>query len=184
MSEAKIMTPLFYDYNFNRQGKKIRAVVDRVVSNGAEVYSLWRRSGRPDYPEAVFDDDMYALSVELNGYLVPIFHTYHSLVRACGEKPAVAVKQKGRCSLIPLGRTAPTKAISWNTAIRRNVRSRRLDQILQGKQTTLNRSSLSGATPTYRRSWPEVPSSRILLERWWLTTSTIASRLRTGAGRS
>src|SRR5699024_9173624 len=89
MSEAKIMTPLFYDYNFNRQGKKIRAVVDRVVSNGAEVYSLWRRSGRPDYPEAVFDDDMYALSVELNGYLVPIFHTYHSLVRACGEKPAV-----------------------------------------------------------------------------------------------
>lgn len=89
MSEAKIMTPLFYDYNFNRQGKKIRAVVDRVVSNGVEVYSLWRRSGRPDYPEAVFDDDMYALSVDLNGYLVPIFHTHRSLVRACGEKPAV-----------------------------------------------------------------------------------------------
>ena len=39
MSEAKIMTPLFYNYSFNRQGKKIRAVVDRVVSNGAEVYS-------------------------------------------------------------------------------------------------------------------------------------------------
>ena len=89
MSEAKIMTPLFYNYSFNRQGKKIRAVVDRVVSNGAEVYSLWIRSGRPDYPDAVFDDDMYALSVELNGYLVPIFHTYHSLVRACGEKPTV-----------------------------------------------------------------------------------------------
>lgn len=89
MSETKIMTPLFYNYSFNRQGKKIRAVVDRVVSNGAEVYSLWRRSGKPDYPDAVFDDDMYALSVELNGYIVPIFHTYHSLVRACGEKPAV-----------------------------------------------------------------------------------------------
>ena len=94
MSEAKIMTPLFYDYNFNRQGKKIRAVVDRVVSNGAEVYSLWRRSGRPDYPEAVFDDDMYALSVELNGYLVPIFHTHRSLVRACGEKPTLAGRSR------------------------------------------------------------------------------------------
>ena len=58
MSEAKLMTPLFYNYSFNRQGKKIRAVVARVGSKGAAVYSLWRRSGKPDYPDAVYDDDM------------------------------------------------------------------------------------------------------------------------------
>lgn len=90
MEETKMVTPLFYGYSFNRQGKKIRATVDRVVSNGADVYTMWRKSGKPDYPDAAYDDDMYALGVEVNGYLVPIYHTYHSLVKACGRKPAVS----------------------------------------------------------------------------------------------
>ena len=53
MSNAKLMTPLFYQGNFNADGKKMRAILVREVSNGTDTYRLWRRDGKPDrqYPQ-------------------------------------------------------------------------------------------------------------------------------------
>ena len=48
MSNAKLMTPLFYQGNFNADGKKMRAILVREVSNGTDTYRLWRRDGKPD----------------------------------------------------------------------------------------------------------------------------------------
>ena len=52
MPNAKLMTPLFYQDNFNADGKKMRALFLREVSNGTDTYRLWRRDGKPDreYP--------------------------------------------------------------------------------------------------------------------------------------
>ena len=52
MANANLMTPLFYQDNFNVAGKKIRAVFLREVTNGTDSYRLWRRDGKPDrqYP--------------------------------------------------------------------------------------------------------------------------------------
>lgn len=46
MSNAKLMTPLFYQGNFNAGGKKMRAILVREVSNGTDTYRLWRRDGK------------------------------------------------------------------------------------------------------------------------------------------
>lgn len=48
MSNAKLMTPLFYQGNYNTGGKKMRALMIREVSNGTDTYRLWRRDGKPD----------------------------------------------------------------------------------------------------------------------------------------
>ena len=48
MANANLMTPLFYQDNFNVAGKKIRAVFLREVTNGTDSYRLWRRDGKPD----------------------------------------------------------------------------------------------------------------------------------------
>lgn len=58
MSNAKLMTPLFYQGNFNADGKKMRAILVREVSNGTDTYRLWRRDGKPDrqYPQGEGDD--------------------------------------------------------------------------------------------------------------------------------
>ena len=68
MSNAKLMTPLFYQGNFNADGKKMRAILVREVSNGTDTYRLWRQDGKPDrqYPQGEGDD--YILYVELHGY--------------------------------------------------------------------------------------------------------------------
>ena len=42
MGTAKLMTPLFYDGNYNVEKKRMRAVLEREVSNGAVSYRLWR----------------------------------------------------------------------------------------------------------------------------------------------
>ena len=47
MSNAKLMTPLFYQDNFNSVGKKMRAMLVREVTNGTDTYRLWRRGGAP-----------------------------------------------------------------------------------------------------------------------------------------
>ena len=48
MGTAKLMTPLFYDGNYNVEKKRMRAVLEREVSNGAVSYRLWRSDGKPD----------------------------------------------------------------------------------------------------------------------------------------
>ena len=40
MGTAKLMTPLFYDGNYNVEKKRMRAVLEREVSNGAVSYRL------------------------------------------------------------------------------------------------------------------------------------------------
>lgn len=71
MGTAKLMTPLFYDGNYNVEKKRMRAVLEREVSNGAVSYRLWRSDGKPDleYPRAA--NDAYILHVEVNDHLVP-----------------------------------------------------------------------------------------------------------------
>lgn len=71
MGTAKLMTLLFYDGNYNVEKKRMRAVLEREVSNGAVSYRLWRSDGKPDleYPRAA--NDAYILHVEVNDHLVP-----------------------------------------------------------------------------------------------------------------
>ena len=49
MENAKLMKTLFYNGRFNADGKRMRAVIDREVSNGQDRYRLWRKCGGPDH---------------------------------------------------------------------------------------------------------------------------------------
>ena len=73
MSNARLMKPLFYDGNFNRDGKKMRAVFEREISDGTVSYRLWRSDGKPDiqYPRCR-ENDNYLLYAEIRDYLVPL----------------------------------------------------------------------------------------------------------------
>lgn len=88
MENCKLMTSLFYKDMFNREGRKMRAVFEREVSNGTETYRIWRSAGKPDldYPRA--ENDKYILHVELNGYLVPLRLTDYTLIDICGFQAA------------------------------------------------------------------------------------------------
>ena len=88
MGTAKLMTPLFYDGNYNVEKKRMRAVLEREVSNGVVSYRLWRSDGKPDleYPRAA--NDAYILHVEVNDHLVPLRMTDYALVNHCGLLPA------------------------------------------------------------------------------------------------
>ena len=90
MSNAKLMTPLFYRDNYNATGKKMRAVLVREVTNGTDTYRLWRRDGKPDrqYPQGEGDD--YILYVELHGYLATLCTTDYYLIDRCGYQAMVA----------------------------------------------------------------------------------------------
>lgn len=88
MGTAKLMTPLFYDGNYNAEGKRMRVVLERMVSNGTESYRLWRSDGKPEleYPRAA--NDTYILHVEVNGHLVSLCMTDYALINHCGLLPA------------------------------------------------------------------------------------------------
>lgn len=84
MENSKLMTPLFYDGFFNREGRRMRAILDREIINGSTTYRIWRGAGKPDmeYPRA--ENDKYILHVEINGYLLPLEMTDYRLVQCCG----------------------------------------------------------------------------------------------------
>ena len=88
MASCKLMTPLFYNGNFNREGRRIRAVLEKEISDGTQTYRLWRSAGKPtvDYPQA--ENDRYILRVEVNGYLASLGMTDFNLVANCGFEPA------------------------------------------------------------------------------------------------
>ena len=88
METNKLMTPLFYGDMFNREGHRMRAALEREISNGSVTYRLWRSAGKPDleYPRA--DNDKYVLQVEINGYLAPLRMTDFALTYLCGFEPA------------------------------------------------------------------------------------------------
>ena len=84
METSKLMTPLFYNGNFNREDRRMRAVLEREVSDGTQTYRLWHSAGKPtvDYPRT--ENDRYILYVEVNGYLVSIGLTDYKLTDICG----------------------------------------------------------------------------------------------------
>lgn len=96
MEGSKLMTPLFYNGNFNREGRKMRSVLEREISDGAQTYRLWRSVGKPDldYPRA--ENDKYILHVEINGYLISLGMTDFSLTDHCGFTPAAEKLYGGR----------------------------------------------------------------------------------------
>lgn len=89
MENSKLMTPLFYDGNFNRAGHKMRAVFEREISDGAMIYRLWRSAGKPDREYPRDENDKYLLHVEINDYLAPLQMSDSALVDHCGYMPAV-----------------------------------------------------------------------------------------------
>lgn len=88
MSDVKLMKPLFFGGAFNKSGKRMRAILEKEVSDGEKTYRLWRSAGAPDiqYPRA--ENDKYILHVEINGYLLPVRETEFSIIDRCGFKAA------------------------------------------------------------------------------------------------
>ena len=88
METSKLMKLLFYGGNFNREGRRMRAVLEREISDGTQTYRLWRDAGKPDldYPRA--ENDKYILYMEINGYLATLGMTDFELVYNCGSEPA------------------------------------------------------------------------------------------------
>lgn len=89
MGTAKMKKPLFYDGMFNREGRSMRAVFVKEISNGTDTFHLWQSAGQPDlsYPRA--DNDAYILHIEINGYLAPLRVTEYQLIESCGWLPAM-----------------------------------------------------------------------------------------------
>ena len=89
MEHSKLMPLLFYDGNFNRGGHRMRAVLEKEISDGTQTYRLWRSAGKPDRNYFwVAENDKYLLYVEINGYLAPLEMTDFRLTDICGYKPA------------------------------------------------------------------------------------------------
>ena len=90
MENAKLMKPLFYCNMFNADGKRMRAVFEREVSNGTDAYRLWRSCGVPDRDYFHAENDKHLLYVELHGYLATLRTTDYYLVDRCGYQAMVA----------------------------------------------------------------------------------------------
>lgn len=90
MSDAKLMKLLFYRNMFNADGKRMRAVFEREVSNGTDAYRLWRSCGVPDRDYFHAENDKHLLYVELHGYLAPLGMTEYDLINRSGYQPAIA----------------------------------------------------------------------------------------------
>lgn len=95
MGNIKLMLPLFCGGSFNREGRKMKAVFVREISDGAQTYRLWRAAGKPDleYPRA--ENDKYILHAEINGYLLPLGVTDFHLIHHVGFEPAVKMLYGG-----------------------------------------------------------------------------------------
>lgn len=89
ITKVKLMKPLFYGMNFNRDGKKMRAIFEKEVTNGINTYRLWKKAGKPDHDYPNAENDNYLLYVEAEEYLVPLCMTEYFLVNHCGYDPAI-----------------------------------------------------------------------------------------------
>lgn len=89
METSKLMTPLFYGGNFNREGRRMRAVLEKEISDGTQTYQLWRSAGKPKHSYSrTAENDKYILHVAINGYLAPLGMTEFRLIYNCGYEPA------------------------------------------------------------------------------------------------
>lgn len=84
MGTSKLMTPFFCGNTFNRDGRKIRAILEREISDGTQTYRLWRSAGKPDLKHPCSESDKYILFVEINGYLATLHMTDFDLIDTCG----------------------------------------------------------------------------------------------------
>lgn len=91
MPKSKLMTPLFINSNFNRDGRRMRAVYEKTVSNGTVSYRLWHSAGKPDLHYRNGENDRYYLYVEVNGYLAPLGMTEYVFI---GQSGTMAVDEQ------------------------------------------------------------------------------------------
>lgn len=96
MENSKLMTPLFYGGNFNREGRRMRAVLEKEIFNGTQTYRLWRSAGKPNREYPRVENDKYLLHVEVNGYLAPLGMTDYDLTDRCGFGPAAQTLYGGK----------------------------------------------------------------------------------------
>lgn len=89
MERSKLMTPLFHNSFFNREGRRMRAVFIREITNGVDTYRLWRSAGKPDLEYPRTESDKYILHAEINGYLLPLGMTEFYMIHHCGFDSAV-----------------------------------------------------------------------------------------------
>lgn len=88
MGNSKLMIPLFCGGNFNREGRRMRAVLEKEISDGTQTYRLWRFAGKPELEYNHAENDKYLLYVEINGYLAPLGLTDFNLTDLCGFESA------------------------------------------------------------------------------------------------
>ena len=133
MEHSKLMTPLFYDGNFNREGRRMRAVLEKEISDGTQTYRLWRAAGNPDQSYPRTGNDRYILYVEINGYLAPLGLTEFSLTEICGFEPAAQKlyggKEKRAAWLNALQESDGSEAVSAAMAEERSEIERPADGV-------------------------------------------------------
>ena len=96
MGTSRLMKPLFCGGMFNREGRRMRAVFVRSVSNGTQTYRLWRTAGKPGVEYNRAENDKYLLHVEINGCLTPLGLTDYDLINRCGFESAAQKLYGGR----------------------------------------------------------------------------------------
>lgn len=125
METSKLMTLLFYDGNFNREGHRMRVVLEKEISDGTQTYRLWRSAGKPNQNHPHADNDKYLLYVEVNGYLLPLGMTDYNLADRCGFEPAAQElyggKEKRGAWIDALRESGGNDAVSAGVMEERNI---------------------------------------------------------------
>ena len=155
METSKLMTPLFYKSNFNREGRRMRAVLEKEISEGTQTYRLWRAAGKPDrdYSRSPANDK-YLLWVEINGYLAPLRLTDYNLTGICGLEPAAQKlyggKEKRGAWINAIQESGGSDAVSAAVAEEQKV----IEQCGgdPARQAAYIRSLLDGHVSTYLKS--------------------------------
>ena len=154
MGNSKLMVPLFYDGNFNREGRRMQAVLEKEISDGKKTYRLWRSAGKPDldYPRA--ENDKYLLHVEINGYLAPLGMTDFNLTDICGFEPAAQKlyggKEKRGAWIDALKEAGGNDAVGTAVAEERKEIERLGSE--PARQTEYIQNLLNGYVSTYLKS--------------------------------
>ena len=83
-TKVKLMTPIFINGNYNREGKRIRARLVKTLRYEGKKYPLWISTGKNEneYPHA--ENDTHYLMIYAGGYLVPCGYTEYQLEQRCG----------------------------------------------------------------------------------------------------
>lgn len=154
MGKGKLMVPLFCDNCFNHVGRRMRAVLEKEISDGTHTYRLWRSAGKPEqnYPRA--ENDKYILHVEINGYLAPLGMTDFTLTDICGFELAAQKlyggKEKRGAWIDALRESGGSDAVTAAVAEeRKEVEQYGGDP---ARQTEYIRNFLTGHVSTYLKS--------------------------------